>query len=68
MALATIYKAILEETLLLLAEKATTREAWTTLKMLHMGAECVNKAKVQTMNSESKVLCMKEGSRLTTSP
>lgn len=61
MALAAIYQAIPEETLLLLAEKETKRGAWTTLKTMHMGAERVKEVKVQTLKSEFEVLRMKQG-------
>ncbi|KAL6615729.1 hypothetical protein ACP70R_037999 [Stipagrostis hirtigluma subsp. patula] len=61
MALAAIYQGIPEETLLLLAEKETSREAWQMLKTMHMGVERVMEAKVQTLKSELDVLRMKEG-------
>ncbi|KAL6634298.1 hypothetical protein ACP70R_026969 [Stipagrostis hirtigluma subsp. patula] len=60
-ALAAIYQGISEETLLLLAEKETSREAWQMLKTMHMGVERVMEAKVQTLKSELDVLRMKEG-------
>jgi len=36
MALAAIYQGIPEETLLLIAEKETAKEAWTMLKTMHI--------------------------------
>ncbi|XP_020250569.1 uncharacterized protein LOC109827953 [Asparagus officinalis] len=73
MALAAIYQAISEETLLVLAEKETTKEAWEMLKTVHMGAERVKEAKIQTLRSEFEGLRMREaetvddfGAKLTT--
>ncbi|XP_020266086.1 uncharacterized protein LOC109841535 [Asparagus officinalis] len=60
MALAAIYQAISEETLLVLAEKETTKEAWEMLKTMHMGAERVKEAKIQTLRSEFEGLRMRE--------
>lgn len=61
MALAAIYQGIPEETLLLIAEKETAKEAWTMLKTMHMGVERVIEAKVQTLKTELDVLQMKDG-------
>ncbi|KAF0899659.1 hypothetical protein E2562_021358 [Oryza meyeriana var. granulata] len=45
MALAAIYQGIPEETLLMIAEKETAEEAWTTLKTMHLGDDQVKNAK-----------------------
>ncbi|KAL9673068.1 hypothetical protein QQ045_029321 [Rhodiola kirilowii] len=45
MALSAIYKAIPEEVLLFIAEKKTAKEAWNTLKTMHLGADRVKNAK-----------------------
>ncbi|XP_020249218.1 uncharacterized protein LOC109826605 [Asparagus officinalis] len=73
MALAAIYQAISEETLLVLAEKETAKEAWEMLKTMHMGAERVKEAKIQTLRNEFEGLRMHEvetvddfGAKLTT--
>ncbi|KAI3751256.1 hypothetical protein L2E82_22304 [Cichorium intybus] len=47
MALAAIYQAIPEDVLLMLAEKDTAKEAWETLKMMHMGADRLKEAKIE---------------------
>ncbi|XP_039117525.1 uncharacterized protein LOC120253262 [Dioscorea cayenensis subsp. rotundata] len=60
MALAAIYQGISEETLLVLAEKETAKEAWEMLKTMHMGAERVKEAKIQTLRSEFEGLRMRE--------
>lgn len=60
MALAAIYHGIPEETLILLAEKETAKEAWEALKTMHLGAKRVKEAKVQTLKSEFEGLRMKE--------
>ncbi|XP_023767822.1 uncharacterized protein LOC111916382 [Lactuca sativa] len=60
MALAAIYQAIPEDILLMLAEKYTTKEAWETLNMMHMGADRVKEAKAQTLRSDFEVIQMKD--------
>ncbi|XP_039122013.1 uncharacterized protein LOC120258620 [Dioscorea cayenensis subsp. rotundata] len=60
MALTAIYQGISEETLLVLAEKETAKEAWEMLKTMHMGAERVKEAKIQTLRSEFEGLRMRE--------
>ncbi|XP_020260266.1 uncharacterized protein LOC109836694 [Asparagus officinalis] len=60
MALAAIYQGIPEETLMVIAEKQTAKEAWETLKTMHLGADRVRNAKVQTLKSEFELLRMKE--------
>ncbi|GJY99483.1 zinc finger, CCHC-type containing protein [Tanacetum coccineum] len=49
-------KAIPEDVLLMLSDKDTTKEAWATLHTMHMGAEPVKEAKVQTLRSDCKVI------------
>ena len=61
MALAAIYQVIPEDVLLMLAEKDTTKQAWETLKTMHMGADRVKEAKVQTLRSDFEVIRMKDG-------
>lgn len=46
---------------MLLAEKEIVREAWNTLKTMHMGTERVKEEKVQTLKSEFEVLHMNQG-------
>ena len=58
MALVAIYQAISEDTLLLLMEKETVKEAWDTLKTMHMGAKHVKEAKIQTLLCEFEELRM----------
>ena len=60
MALAAIYQAILEDVLLMLDETDTAKEAWETLKMMHMGADRVKEAKAQNLRSDFEVIRMKE--------
>ena len=73
MALAAIYQGIPEDMLFLVYGKETAKETWEALKIMHMGAERVKDAKVQTLKTEFEGLCMKESesvdnfaSRLTT--
>ncbi|KAL4581058.1 hypothetical protein LXL04_017266 [Taraxacum kok-saghyz] len=60
MALTAIYQAIPEDVLLMLAEKDTAKEAWETLKTMHMGADRVKEAKVQTLRNDFEVIRMKD--------
>lgn len=60
MALTAIYQAILEDVLLMLAKKDTSKEAWETLKMIHMGADRVKEAKARTLRSDFEVIQMKD--------
>ncbi|XP_039141989.1 uncharacterized protein LOC120279192 [Dioscorea cayenensis subsp. rotundata] len=60
MDLAAIYQGISEETLLVLAEKETAKEAWEMLKTMHMGAELIKEAKIHTLRSEFEGLRMRE--------
>ncbi|XP_039129027.1 uncharacterized protein LOC120265208 [Dioscorea cayenensis subsp. rotundata] len=60
MALAAIYQGISEETLLVLAEKETAKEAWEMLKTMHMGTERIKEAKIQTLRSEFEGLRIRE--------
>ncbi|XP_023550513.1 uncharacterized protein LOC111808631 [Cucurbita pepo subsp. pepo] len=60
MALAAIYQAIPEEMLFLLAEIETAKEAWQALKTIHVGAERVKEAKIQTLKIEFEIMNMKE--------
>lgn len=60
MAMAAIYQGIPEETLLSLSEKETAKDVWNALKLMHMGAERVKTAKVQTLKSEFEILSMKD--------
>ena len=46
MALAAIYQAHPEDVLLMVAEKDSAKQAWETLKTMHIGVERVKEAKV----------------------
>nr|GEZ58664.1 hypothetical protein [Tanacetum cinerariifolium] len=59
MALAAIYQAIPEDVLLMLADKDTAKEACETIRTMHMGADRVKEAKVQTLRSDFEVIRMK---------
>ena len=60
MALAAIYGGIPEETLFLLAEKKTAKAAWKALKTMHLSADRVKEARVQTLKSEFEGMRLKE--------
>nr|GEW33938.1 hypothetical protein [Tanacetum cinerariifolium] len=59
MALAAIYSAVTEDVLMMLAEKDSAKEARETLRTMHMGADRVKEAKVQTLRSNFEVIRMK---------
>ena len=58
MTLAVIYQAVLEDVLLMLAEKDLTKAAWETLQTMHVGVKRVKKAKVQGLKRVSSVIYM----------
>ena len=60
MTLATIYQVVLEDVLLMLAEKDSTKAAWEALQTMHVGVKRVKEAKVQTLKSEFEATCMKD--------
>lgn len=64
MALAAIYQGILKDALLLVAEKRTAKEAWDTLRTMHLGADRVKKARVQTLKTEFDSLRMKDNEKI----
>lgn len=51
-----IYQGILEDVLLSIAEKKTTKEAWEAIKTMCQGADWVKKARVQTLKAEFESL------------
>ncbi|KAL8098264.1 hypothetical protein AgCh_031141 [Apium graveolens] len=59
-ALAAVYQAILEDILLVVAEKTTAKRTWEAIKMMCHGAERVKTARTQTMKTEFETLRMKE--------
>ncbi|XP_047322533.1 uncharacterized protein LOC124926366 [Impatiens glandulifera] len=61
MTLATIYQALPEDVLLMVAEKDSAKEAWETLKTMHVGVERVKEAKVQTLRTHFEAIRMKDG-------
>lgn len=63
-ALAVIYQGIPEDMLLSIAENKTAKEAWDSLKVMSIGADRVQKAKVQTLRAEFESMNMKETDNL----
>lgn len=62
--MAIIYQRIAEDLLLSIADKKTSKEAWDAIKTVHLGADKVKKAKVQTLKSEFEALTMKDTEQL----
>ncbi|BAF25780.1 Os09g0551200 [Oryza sativa Japonica Group] len=60
MALACLFGAVPDEVLQQIANKKTAKEAWESLKTRFLGVDRVKKARVQTLKSEFKALCMKK--------
>ncbi|KAG8074127.1 hypothetical protein GUJ93_ZPchr0006g44316 [Zizania palustris] len=60
MALAAIIQAVPEAMVLAIAEKETTKEAWNTLKEMHIGEERVRNANVQTLKRELERMYMED--------
>ncbi|XP_074324194.1 uncharacterized protein LOC141659023 [Apium graveolens] len=63
-ALAMLYQGLPEEMILSIAEKGTTKEAWTALKTMCQGADRAKKAKVQTLRTEFESLVMKDNEQI----
>ena len=63
-ALAIIYQGIPEDLLLSITEKRTSKKAWEAIKIVHLGADKVKKAKAQTLKAEFESLTMKETEQL----
>ncbi|XP_020585663.1 uncharacterized protein LOC110028241 [Phalaenopsis equestris] len=61
MALVAIYQALPEDVLLMVAEKDSAKQAWETLKTMHVGVERVKEAKVQTLRTHFEAIRMKDG-------
>lgn len=61
MVFAAIYQSVSKQTLLLLTEKKTTKEAWAALKTMYVGADRVLKAKLQTVKTEFDGLQRRDG-------
>lgn len=59
-ALAIIYQGIPDDILLALEEKKSSKEAWTTIKIISQGADKVKQAKAQTL----KALKMKDSEHI----
>lgn len=62
--MAIIYQGIPEELLLSIADKNTSKDAWEAIKTVHLQADKVKKAKVQTLKAEFESLSMKETEQL----
>ncbi|XP_074374550.1 uncharacterized protein LOC141714932 [Apium graveolens] len=63
-ALFMIYQGIPDDTLLMIAEKKTAKEAWGAIKTLSLGADKEKEAKAQTLKSEFESLRMKDSEKL----
>lgn len=61
MALAAIFRVMSEEMMVLVVvERETAKEAWETLRMMHLSEDCVKEACVQNLRSEYENLRMKD--------
>ena len=60
MTLAAIYQAVLEDVLLILAEKDSSKNVWKTLQKMYISVEWVKEAKVQTLKSEFETIRIKK--------
>ena len=61
MTLATINQAVSKDVLLMLVERDSTKAAWETLQIMHVGVERVKEAQVQILKSELEAIYMKDG-------
>ena len=60
-AMIALLKGVPPELMRILGAKATTKEAWDTLKTMRVGVERVREAKAQTRRSEYEALRYKDG-------
>ncbi|KAI3498732.1 hypothetical protein L1887_09191 [Cichorium endivia] len=58
---AFIFQALPDDVILQVAQKKTAKEVWDSLKTRYLGADRVQKARLQTLKSEFDSLRMKEG-------
>lgn len=63
-ALAAIYQGIPEDMLLSIADKKSTNEVWNAIKIMCIGADRVQKVKVQTLKTDFETMVMKETDQL----
>ncbi|XP_047308408.1 uncharacterized protein LOC124911915 [Impatiens glandulifera] len=61
MALSVIYQALPDEILLMVAEKDFVKQAWKTLKTMHVGVERVKETKLQTLKTHFETIHMMNG-------
>ncbi|XP_047336655.1 uncharacterized protein LOC124940210 [Impatiens glandulifera] len=61
MALATIYQALPYNILLMVDENDSSKLVWEMLKTMHVGVEIVKEAKLQTLKTHFKKICVKNG-------
>ncbi|KAL8158024.1 hypothetical protein AgCh_002654 [Apium graveolens] len=59
-ALAVIYQGVPKDVLLSLAEKKSSKDAWTAVKNIFLGPDKVKVARAQTLKSEFEALTMRE--------
>ncbi|KAF0905136.1 hypothetical protein E2562_000933 [Oryza meyeriana var. granulata] len=64
MALAAIVQAVPEAVVMAISEKETAKKAWDALKEMHVGEECVKKARVQTLMRELDGMYMGESEKI----
>ena len=60
-ALASIYQALPEDVLLMVTGKDSAKQAWETLKTMHIGVERDNEVKVRTLRTHFEAIRIKDG-------
>lgn len=61
MARAFVFQTLLEDILLQVAKHKDAKDVWEALRVRYLGAERVQKARLQTLRTELEMLKMKEG-------
>nr|GEY34581.1 zinc finger, CCHC-type [Tanacetum cinerariifolium] len=56
---AIIFQTLPQDMLMQVAQYTTTKEVWNSIKVKHLGADLVQKARLQTLSSEFETLKMK---------
>ena len=61
MAMEAIYKSVLADMVVVMANKESAKAAWDDIKMANLGVERVRRAKAQTLRREFDALIFKDG-------
>nr|GFA91825.1 zinc finger, CCHC-type [Tanacetum cinerariifolium] len=61
---AIIFQTLPQDVLMQVAQYSTAKEVWDSIKVMHLGADLVQKARLQTLRSELETLRIKPNEKL----